>query len=79
MDETRGREREGKREEWREREGGRQWLWSISPPCPEVSTRMVSEYKTKLQISESEKSRLEGTVSCRVVGGREGGRRGKGG
>ena len=29
----------------------------------EVSTRMVSEYKTKLQISEAENSRLEGTVS----------------
>ena len=49
----------------------------LSPPCPEVSTRMVSEYKTKLQISESENSRLEGTVSCRVVGGREGGWRGR--
>jgi hypothetical protein len=29
----------------------------------EVSTRMVSEYKTKLQISEAENSRLDGTVS----------------
>ena len=28
----------------------------------EVSTRMVSEYKTKLQISEAENSRLEGLV-----------------
>ena len=28
----------------------------------EVSTRMVSEYKTKLQISEAERSRLEGMV-----------------
>ena len=28
----------------------------LSPPCPEVSTRMVSEYKTILQISESENS-----------------------
>ena len=32
----------------------------------EVSTRMVSEYKTKLQISEAENSRLEGTVSVCV-------------
>ena len=29
----------------------------------EVSTRMVSEYKSKLQIAESENTRLEGTVS----------------
>ena len=41
----------------------------ISPHCTfythtltEVSTRMVSEYKTKLQISEAERSRLEGMV-----------------
>ena len=46
----------------------------LSPPCPEVSTRMVSEYKTKLQISESENSQLERTVSYGVVGRREGGR-----
>ena len=30
--------------------------------CVEVSTRMVSEYKTKLQISEAENSRLDGMV-----------------
>ena len=29
----------------------------------EVSTRMVSEYKSKFQIAESENTRLEGTVS----------------
>ena len=29
----------------------------------EVSTRMVSEYKSKLQIAESENTRLDGTVS----------------
>jgi chromosome segregation ATPase len=29
----------------------------------QVSTRMVSEYKTKLQISEAENSRLDGTVT----------------
>jgi len=29
----------------------------------EVSTRLVSEYKTKLQISDAENSRLDGMVS----------------
>ena len=60
-------------------DGGREAVVMVhlSPPCPEVSTRMVSEYKTKLQISESENSQLEGTVNCGVVGGREGGWRGR--
>ena len=35
-------------------------LLSIS--VSEVSTRMVSEYKTKLQIAEAENARLEGLV-----------------
>lgn len=33
--------------------------------CPDVgeSTKLVSEYKAKLQISEAENAKLEGTVS----------------
>ncbi len=38
-------------------------LHTLTHAHAEVSTRMVSEYKTKLQISDAEKSRLEGTVS----------------